>query len=72
MSHDNHACHLLYVQPQTFGPPAEEKAHGSVSMKTYYKYFVAGGGYVLLAFTVFIFIIAEVDAHYTVNDLIFN
>ena len=29
-------------------------------MKTYYKYFVAGGGYALLAFSVFVFIIAEV------------
>ena len=52
--------YTMLLQVQTFGPPAEERAHGSVSMKTYYKYFVAGGGYILLAFSVFVFIIGEV------------
>lgn len=55
-----HIMNTMFVQVQTFGPPSEERAHGSVSMKTYYKYFVAGGGYILLAFSVFIFIVAEV------------
>ena len=26
--------------------PAEEHAHGNISVKTYFKYFVAGGGYI--------------------------
>ena len=56
----------MFLPFQTFGPPSEERAHGSVSMKTYYRYFVAGGGYLLLAFSVFIFIIAEVQSLYTI------
>ena len=54
---------MMFLQIQTFGPPSEERAHGSVSMKTYYRYFVAGGGYILLAFSVAIFIIAEVHLY---------
>ena len=60
----------MLLQVQTFGPPAEERAHGSVSMKTYYNYFVAGGGYVLLVFSVFIFIIGEVR-HKSVSEVNF-
>ena len=40
--------------------PQEDKAHGSVSLKTYCLYFIAGGGYALLPFLVFLFLLAEV------------
>ena len=52
----------MFISTQTIGPPAEETAHGSVSMKTYFQYFVAGGGYVLTVFLAFIILIAEVHA----------
>lgn len=40
--------------------PQEDKAQGSVSLKTYCLYFIAGGGYVLLPFLVVVFLLAEV------------
>ena len=40
--------------------PEEEKAHGSVSMATYYRYFLAGGTHIFLFFVTIIFIIGEV------------
>ena len=41
--------------------PAEERAHGRISMKTYYHYFKAGGGYVFTFIVLVIFILCEVS-----------
>ena len=41
--------------------PEEEKAHGSISMATYYRYFLAGGSYIFLFFVTIIFIVGEVS-----------
>ena len=40
--------------------PAEERAHGTVSGKTYFKYFIAGGGYVFTAIIIVIIMLTEV------------
>ena len=40
--------------------PDEERAHGTISMKTYYQYFKAGGGHVFTAVVLLVFIITEV------------
>ena len=52
------------VPPQPAAPgsvmPREDKAHGSVSLKTYCLYFIAGGGYALLPFLIVVFLLAEV------------
>ena len=40
--------------------PQEDKAQGSVSLKTYCLYFIAGGGYALLLFLLVMFLLAEV------------
>ena len=59
-----YGSHMYYYcnQAQTFAPPAEEKAHGSVSMKTYFRFFVAGCGYVLLIVLSLLFVIAQVSS----------
>ena len=41
--------------------PEEEKAHGSISMGTYYRYFLAGGTYIFLFIVTIIFIMGEVN-----------
>ena len=41
--------------------PDEEKAHGSVSMKTYINYFVAGGNYLVLLLVLVFFLTGEVS-----------
>uniref|UniRef100_A0A1X7VQK3 Uncharacterized protein n=1 Tax=Amphimedon queenslandica TaxID=400682 RepID=A0A1X7VQK3_AMPQE len=41
--------------------PAEERAHGTVSGKTYFKYFIAGGGYVFTAIIILIIILTETN-----------
>ncbi|XP_064381882.1 ATP-binding cassette sub-family C member 4-like isoform X1 [Halichondria panicea] len=41
------------------GPPSEERAHGTVSMKTYYKYFRAGGNFLFLSVILVIIFAAE-------------
>ena len=40
--------------------PNEERAHGTVSVKTYAQYFIAGGGYFFTILVVAIFILSEV------------
>ena len=40
--------------------PPEERAHGTVSGKTYFRYFTAGGGYVFTAIIILIIILTEV------------
>ncbi|XP_019852693.1 PREDICTED: multidrug resistance-associated protein 4-like, partial [Amphimedon queenslandica] len=39
----------------------EERAHGSLSMKTYIHYFIAGGGYIFTPIVVAIFILTQVN-----------
>lgn len=51
---------LEFLQDTTYELPPEEKAHGSVTMATYYNYFLAGGNYLFLLATVVIFILGEV------------
>ena len=55
---------LLFLSMQPAAPasvmPQEDKAHGSVSLRTYCLYFIAGGGYVLLPFLMVVFLLAEV------------
>ena len=45
------------------GPPSEERAHGTVSMKTYYRYFSAGGNFLFL-FAIFVFLLAAEVSDY--------
>ena len=41
-------------------PVDEEKAHGTLTMKTYYKYFTAGAHFLVLLLLSAIFIVGEV------------
>ena len=43
--------------------PAEERAHGKISLKTYYNFFRAGGNVVFIFFVLFVFIFAEVSIY---------
>ncbi len=43
------------------GPPSEERAHGTVSLTTYYRYFRAGGSHLFLAFLLVLLFIADVS-----------
>ena len=38
----------------------EEKAHGRISMATYYRYFRAGGNFLILAIVLVVFLMGEV------------
>ena len=51
---------LSSPQHYTNAPVAEEKAHGRISMATYYRYFKAGGNYLLLAIVLIVFLMGEV------------
>ena len=42
---------------------AEEKAHGRISMATYYHYFRAGGNYLILAIVLVVFLMGEVGVY---------
>ena len=39
---------------------AEERGHGRISLKTFFEYFKAGGGYVFTSFVLILLIISEV------------
>lgn len=39
----------------------EERSHGTISMKTYYQYFKAGGGYLFTLLVILVFLSAEVS-----------
>ena len=41
--------------------PAEERGHGTISMKTYFHYFMAGGGYIFTTIVLIMFILTEVS-----------
>ena len=41
--------------------PTEDKAQGSVSTKTYYHYFIAGGSYIGVLILLFFFVMTEVS-----------
>ena len=43
-------------------PPAEERAHGSISMKTYYRYLTTQRGHLLTLLVIVVFIAGEVGA----------
>ena len=43
------------------GQPAEERAHGKITMKTYYRYFTTGGGHLFTLLVLVVFIMAEVE-----------
>lgn len=49
----------------------EERAHGTVSLKTYYEYFKAGGGHVFTLFVLGLFIFVEVGIMKYQSSLIF-
>ena len=49
----------MYSQLQELS--VEEKAHGSVSMKTYYRFFRAGASYVVLLIVLILFFTGEVS-----------
>ena len=51
---------LSSSQHFTNAPVTEEKAHGRISMATYYRYFKAGGNYLLLAIVLIVFLMGEV------------
>ena len=48
------------VQPYTNVVPLEDKAQGSVTFRTYYKFFIAGGGYLVNLILVIAFLMTEV------------
>lgn len=54
------ATYLIPFQTLANAPPAEEKAHGSITMATYYCYFRAGGSYLFLLLIFVVFIMGEV------------
>jgi ATP-binding cassette subfamily C (CFTR/MRP) protein 4 len=39
----------------------EQRSHGTISMKTYYQYFISGGGYIFTLLVVLIFILTEAN-----------
>ena len=41
-------------------PPEEERAHGRITMKTYYKYFTIERGHLFILMMVVIFLLTEV------------
>ena len=45
-------------------PPEEERAHGRITMKTYYKYFTTERGHLFTLLMVVTFVLAEVRKHY--------
>ena len=47
-------------QEQLYGPPPEEKSHGRISLATYYRYFRAGGSYLVLTTVLLVFLLGEV------------
>ena len=51
---------LSSPQHYTNAPVAEEKAHGRISMATYYQYFKAGGNYLMLGIVLIVFLMGEV------------
>ena len=59
--------HSPYMQEQQ-GPPSEERAHGTVSMKTYYSYFRAGGNFLFLFVVLVILFAAEVSFDSSANN----
>ena len=48
------------LQEQLYGPPPEEKSHGRISLATYYRYFRAGGSYLVLTIVLLVFLLGEV------------
>jgi ATP-binding cassette subfamily C (CFTR/MRP) protein 4 len=48
------------ASPSSNAVPLEDKVHGSVTIKTYYQYFMAGGGYIGCLLTITAFLLAEV------------
>ena len=53
-------CHVLPTQEQLYGPPPEERGHNRISMATYYRYFRAGGSYLVLTTVLLVFLLGEV------------
>ena len=49
--------------------PNEERAHGTVSVKTYAQYFIAGGGYFFTILVIAVFIFSEVCLHIILYNL---
>ena len=43
--------------------PAEERAHGTISTKTYFQYFIAGGGYVFTIIVLTFLVLTEVSEY---------
>ena len=46
---------------QSQQPTAEERAHGTISMKTYYQYLTTDRGHVLTLIVIVLFILGEVS-----------
>lgn len=49
------------VVPSPKALPLEERAQGTISAKTYYRYFVSGGGHMVMGIVFLFFFIAEVS-----------
>ena len=47
-------------QEQLYGPPPEERGHSRISLATYYRYFRAGGSYLVLTTVLLVFLLGEV------------
>ena len=57
---------LLYLQTYINTVPLEDKAQGSVSVKTYYRYFKAGGGFVGCLLLLVAFVVGEVSTFFCI------
>ena len=54
-------CFTYSMQETVLTLPPEDKGHGNVSFATYYKFFIAGGNYLVLAVMFTLFILADVS-----------
>lgn len=46
----------------------EGRAHGTITFKTYLKFFRAGANFIILAIVVIIFMLGEVSYPYAINN----
>lgn len=49
------------IQTGSFGMPSEEKSHGSISFKTYVRYFHLGAGYAVILLVLGVMVAGEVS-----------
>lgn len=58
----------LLPQSPAFAVPSEEKGHGSISFKTYMRYFRLGASYVAICVVLLVMVVGEVRASYGIKS----